>query len=194
MLPNINYISDPLCPLVSGFNTILDDMGYSRDRTGLFDDLLSEFQDLRDPRDRSKVFQRRQITLENLLALYSSESYHLLDNGTESGDALMKYIDEIFNDLDLDDNGYLDRYEITVLLHKLTGKPPTEDQIFALFDVLDTDGSETIDREEFKFIVLKPNKNEDVAIPGELSIKNYFSNQTLMCLNLLRNEKTCTLL
>ena len=143
-------------------------MGYSRDRTGLFDGLLSEVSDA-NPESAARALEMREITFDDMLALYISEPYHLLDSGNETGDALMQYIDDIFNELDVDDNGFLDKAEITLLLNRLIGKPPTEEQICALFELLDTDNSETIDREEFKVIVLKPNKTQDIRIPGELS-------------------------
>ena len=148
-------------------------MGYSRDRTGLFDDLIAEVSEA-NPSAACSIAEYRQITFDDLLSLYFSESYHLLDNGSETGDTLMRYIDDIFDELDVDENGFLDKSEINLLLNRLIGKPPTEEQIFALFDVLDTGKSQTIDREEFKFIVLKPNRNQDIRIPGESTEREFF--------------------
>ncbi len=149
-------------------------MGYSRDRTGLFEGLLEEVSSV-NPVRLSDSLKKREITFDDMLALYMSESYHLLDNGNETGDQLMEYIDDIFNELDVDDNGFLEKSEISLVLHKLIGKPPTEEQVSALYDVLDTDKSESIDREEFKFIVLNPNKNQDMDIPGKNRIRSQFS-------------------
>lgn len=151
------------------FMTLLDDMGYKRDRTGLFDALLDDISEV-NPGTRRKT----DISVDDMLALYISEPYHLLDNGKDTGAALMEYIDKIFDDVDLDGNGGIDHSEAGILVEKLIAREPSKDEVDALFTVLDTDNSGVIDRIEFKHWVLKPNANNDIGIPSKFEMLSLF--------------------
>ncbi len=75
------------------FNDLLDNIGYRRSREGLWDSFLVEVvsitQEDVDIKDSSS-----SITVADMAKMYASEAYHLLDNGKDSGDALMEYVDE----------------------------------------------------------------------------------------------------
>ena len=147
-------------------------MGYTRDRTGLFDRLLREvcFYDgiLREELGTESSLPKRSIGVEDMLSLYVSEPYHLLDSDADTGDALMEYIREQFRGLDIDGDGHLDRKEVTKMLQKVLSSTPTEAEIDAVFQRLDVDGSGGISYEEF-VEVLRPNKNETVDIPAKFN-------------------------
>ncbi len=144
------------------FNILLDDMGYKRDRTGLFDELLDDIQEV-NPSFPAK----KDISVDDMLALYISESYHLLDNGKDTGSALMEYIDELFDEVDVNRSGGIDKNEVGLLIEKLIARQPSKEEVDALFHVLDADRSGIIDRTEFKQWVLKPNANHDIGIPSK---------------------------
>lgn len=145
----------------------------------MFDALLEEVSaaNISATTEGSIPVVSREISLDDMLALYGTEPYHLLNNEDVTGDELMKYIDDIFDELDSNDNGCLDKAEVTMLLETLIGHPPTDEQVFALFDMLDADKSETIDREEFKHIVMKQNKVQDLDFIGMSATPNFNLNR-----------------
>jgi len=147
------------------FGTLLDDMGYTRDRAGLFDRLLREVADV-----NPSVLGTRNITVNDMFALYKSEPYHLLDNGKDNGDALMDYVDKLFDTVDVNGSGGIDRIESITMVQKLLGRTPSHVELDALFDVLDMERSGIIDRMEFKQWVIKPNIRDDTGIPSKCSI------------------------
>ena len=83
-----------------GFNKLLDDVGYMRSREGLFESLIDDIAKV-----NSGDGKKAEITAIDLAKLYASESYHLLDSGKDSGDALMAYADDMFTAADTDNSG-----------------------------------------------------------------------------------------
>ena len=83
------------------FNTLLDNIGYKRSREGLFESLLNDVAPAREDgvedeeEEKKEVSQgQRFVTVEDIAKMYGSDSYHLLDNGKDSGDCLMDYVDK----------------------------------------------------------------------------------------------------
>ena len=70
------------------FNVLLNNIGYERSREGLFESLLKEVA----PAEADRL--ERFITVDDIAKLYGSDSYHLLDNGKDSGDSLMDHVDK----------------------------------------------------------------------------------------------------
>jgi hypothetical protein len=111
--------------------------------------------------------RQRSITIDDMLMLYNSESYHLLDSDNHDiGDKLMIYIEEYFNKADTDSDGLLNIHDFFNLLVTILEEPPSNEETAELFDMLDGGNKGAVTREEFKSFVLKPNKNQDIVIPG----------------------------
>jgi hypothetical protein len=73
------------------FNALLDNIGYRRSREGLWDSFLAEVASItKNYGGEASSF----ITVADMANVYASETYHLLDNGKNSGDALMDYVDK----------------------------------------------------------------------------------------------------
>ena len=77
------------------FNVLLDNIGYKRSREGLFQSLLAQVTPVVEGDEKKKDSHngQRYITVADMTKLYFSEEYHLLDNGKDSGDSLMEYVD-----------------------------------------------------------------------------------------------------
>ncbi len=145
------------------FNILLDDMGYKRDRSGLFDNLLEEIREI-NPTKSAK----REISADDMLCLYISDPYHILDSGKDTGSALMKYIDKLFQEVTNDGKGGMDKEEAGLLIERLIARKPSKEEVDALFHVLDANSSGIVNRIQFKNWVVKPNANNDMGIPSEL--------------------------
>ncbi len=79
------------------FNALLDSIGYKRSREGLFESLLNDVAPARvDGVEEEKKDSEGQrfVMVEDIAKMYGSDSYHLLDNGKDSGDSLMDYVDK----------------------------------------------------------------------------------------------------
>ncbi len=75
------------------FNDLLNNIGYRRSREGLWDSFLVEVASI-TKNDVGIKDSSSFITAADMAKLYASEAYHLLDNGKDSGDALMEYVNE----------------------------------------------------------------------------------------------------
>ena len=81
------------------FNALLDNIGYKRSREGLFESLLNDVAPARvdgvEVEEEKKYSEgQRFVMVEDIAKMYGSHSYHLLDNGKDSGDSLMDYADK----------------------------------------------------------------------------------------------------
>lgn len=190
-------------------------MDYSRDRSGLFQDLLQEVSEAKrdmglslstitaassvdgnsygegDESANPQLFKpKEEITVDDMLALYNSDPYHLLDDDNHDvGDVLMSYMDKLFDEVDTRGDGYLDREEVRDLLCRILekGSEPTEEQLDSLFGMMHTTtcdikssrvkehGNERllISRVDFKNLILKPNRNQDILLPETLNYNFY---------------------
>jgi len=75
------------------FNALLDNIGYRRSREGLWDSFLAEVNSI-TKNDGGEASSSSFITVSDMAKVYASDTYHLLDNGKDSGDALMEYVDK----------------------------------------------------------------------------------------------------
>mmetsp|Transcript_23321 Transcript_23321/g.35333 ORF Transcript_23321/g.35333 Transcript_23321/m.35333 type:complete len:137 (-) Transcript_23321:451-861(-) len=75
------------------FNALLDNIGYRRSREGLWDSFLAEVNSI-TKNDGGEASSSSFITVADMAKVYASDTYHLLDNGKDSGDALMEYVDK----------------------------------------------------------------------------------------------------
>lgn len=72
------------------FNFLLDDIGYTRSRDGLFDDLLEDMVHA----DPNFDVSLRSISVDNLLQMYASEPYRIPDQAVfNNGEALMSFVE-----------------------------------------------------------------------------------------------------
>jgi len=75
------------------FNALLDNIGYRRSREGLWDSFLAEVNSI-TKNDGGEASSSSFITVADMAKVYASDTYNLLDNGKDSGDALMEYVDK----------------------------------------------------------------------------------------------------
>ena len=75
------------------FNALLDSIGYRRSREGLWDSFLAEVTSI-TKNGGGEASSSSFITVADMAKVYASGMYHLLDNGNDSGDALMEYVDK----------------------------------------------------------------------------------------------------
>ena len=143
------------------FNVLLDDMGYKRSRDGLFQNLSEEVAAIAG----GNVSE--SISVDDLVKLYKSQSYHQLDSKVDPGVALMEFADQIFEEVDMDGSGEIDKDEARIFLAKIIGTEPSDEELDMFFDTIDKDKSGMIDRDEFKQGLLKPNKNVSLGIPSK---------------------------
>ena len=74
------------------FNALLDNIGYRRSREGLWESFLAEVTSItKHNRDGEQISS--SITVADMAKVYASDTYHLLDNCNDPGDALMEYLD-----------------------------------------------------------------------------------------------------
>lgn len=109
------------------FHWLLDDVGYARPRTGLFDALLD------DAARASPSFDpdSRAVTVRDLKCLYRSEPYVVPAQAAfASGEALMAYVEELFVNADATGDGYLDEGEVRAFWSALfDGREPTDGEL-----------------------------------------------------------------
>ncbi len=109
------------------FGWLLDDIGYSRSRNGLFENFLTEISNASPHFDAAS----RSVSVQDLRCLYRSEPYRVpAQSAFRSGDALMAYVEDMFRRADANGNNLLDAEEIRTILHSLyDGREPTEDEL-----------------------------------------------------------------
>ena len=91
-------------------------------------------------------------------------------------------LDKIFSEFDVDKNNRFTKAEfpkvVKTVISFVGGEEPAEDDIEDIFNLLDVNGDETIDRKEFKsllttfFKVLKE-RNIEVTIDRETDLKDW---------------------
>ena len=147
------------------FNMLLDDIGYTRSRDGLFDDFLDEIA-LASP---SFDYMERSVSVHDMKCLYMSEPYRLPQQASfNSGEALMSYVENLFRKADATGDNVLDKNELHTFLTSLfDGREPTEEEVIDAMKAFDTDGDGNIDFDEFKSFMLKANINETSEVSGE---------------------------
>lgn len=147
------------------FNFLLDDIGYTRSRDGLFDDLLEDVA-YADPNFDVSL---RSISVDNMRQMYASEPYRIPDQAVfNNGEALMSYVEALFRKADVRGDNVLDYDEVKQILRRLYGADPTQAVIDEAFKALDLNGDGQVDFEEFKSFMLKANVNDvsDSSISG----------------------------
>ncbi|KAK1737226.1 methyltransferase domain-containing protein [Skeletonema marinoi] len=139
------------------FNLLLDDIGYSRDRDGLFDDLLEDIGYANPFFDVTS----RTISVDNMRQMYASEPYRIPEQAVfNNGEALMSFVEALFRTADVTGDNVLDYDEVKQMLRKLLGSEPTQEVIDEAFKALDVDGDGQVNFEEFKSFMLKANVND----------------------------------
>lgn len=150
------------------FNFLLDDIGYTRSRGGLFDDLLKDVADA----DPDFDISLRSISVDNMRKMYASEPYRIPDQAVfNNGEALMSYVETLFRKADVTGDNVLDYNEVTQILRRLYGAEPSQKVIDEAFKALDVNGDGEVDFEEFKSFMLKANVN-DVSDSSTSSVFN----------------------
>mmetsp|Transcript_4701 Transcript_4701/g.10908 ORF Transcript_4701/g.10908 Transcript_4701/m.10908 type:complete len:394 (+) Transcript_4701:284-1465(+) len=138
------------------FAAMLDDMEYTRDRSGLFERFLEEVASCSPVYDESK----RCVTVEDMGYLYLSEPYSIpLNSSFASGDALLGFAEQLFRKADEANDGFLD-LEATRTFFKDLFWDPTDEELREVFDALDQDGDGMINIDEFKSFIVKANVND----------------------------------
>jgi len=142
------------------FSFLLDDIGYTRPREGLFDDLLEDVA-YADPNFDVSL---RSISVDNLRLMYASEPYRIPEQAVfNNGEALMSFVETLFRKADVTGDNVLDYDEVTQILRRLYGAEPTQTVVDEAFKALDLNGDGQVDFEEFKSFMLKANVN-DVSV------------------------------
>ena len=153
---------------------LLDDIGYTRCREGLFDDFLTEVWYatpaldggiLRASSSRrrnsnesegssSTVGSKRFITVDDMRNLYKSEPYVLpMQANFNNGEVLMKYVENVFrkSQSDITGDDALNADEMRDILRTLLGgRDPTEEELDKSIDAFDTDKDGRIELDDFK--------------------------------------------
>lgn len=118
------------------FEAMLDDMEYTRDRSGLFERFLTEVASCSPVYDESK----RCVTVEDMGYLYLSEPYSIpLNSSFATGEALLGFAEQLFREADESNDGFLD-LEATRKFFKDLFWDPTEEELQEVFQALDQDG------------------------------------------------------
>ena len=117
------------------FNVLLDDVGYKQDRTGLFENLLLDISNIQG---YVRKGPKGKVTADDILALYGSMPYHLLEN-KDPGDALLKFVHQIFDDIDVHGSGFVDNSKLPILVSKLLSYDPKTEEVQELFEIFDLD-------------------------------------------------------
>ena len=115
---------------------MLDDMEYTRDRSGLFERFLKEVASCSPVYDESK----RCVTVEDMRYLYLSEPYSIpLHSSFATGEALLGFAEQLFRKADESNDGFLDLEETRKFFRDLFWDP-TEEELQEVFHALDQDG------------------------------------------------------
>ena len=148
------------------FNMLLDDIGYTRSRDGLFDDLLEDVA-YADPKfDVSS----RSISVDNMCQMYASEPYRVPEQAVfNNGEALMSFVEALFRKSDVTGDNVLDYDEVKQLLRSLLGSEPTQEMVDEAFKALDVDGDGQVNFEEFKSFMLKANVNDFSTLSSDFN-------------------------
>ena len=90
-------------------------------------------------------------------SLTSNYAAQQLSKSAIEDDAERKRVEEIWAQFDIDNSGVLNRTEgkafLMQELENMTGQPPTDEEIERNFNIIDEDGSGTLDKEEvLKFL------------------------------------------
>ncbi len=143
-----------------GFKTLLDDFEYKGEVEGLFNGLLD------DIRDANPGFSGNVIYVDNMYNLYKSESYHMLDNGKPA----LEYIDKLFENFDVNNSGDIDKNEVSLMIEKLIGRRPTQEETDTTFQVLYDENSKIIDKKHFRQWLFRPNENHHIDKPSKSNL------------------------
>lgn len=157
------------------FDGLLDDMDYRRDRTGLFRELQEDVAFAKGL-SMDNISDDMSITVDDMGALYSSLPYQLLDGGEDSGDALMTFMDELFDETDEKRSGKIARGDLVRLTSSLLDGNFSDDELNQLFEAYDVNNEGGINRKTFKGGILaksfgsnqnhQPQKvSDDVGLP-----------------------------
>jgi hypothetical protein len=139
------------------FNLLLDDIGYTRSRAGLFDDLLQDVANA----DPNFDVTSRTISVEEMRQMYASEPYRVPEEAVfNNGEALMSFVEALFRKADVTGDNVLDYDEVKQFLRHLLGSEPTPEVIDEAFKALDVGCDGSVDFEEFKSFMLKANVND----------------------------------
>lgn len=116
------------------FDMLLDDIGYIRDREGLFDNFLREVGFASPSFDHAK----RSISVQDMTYLYQSEPYRLPQQvAFNNGEALMSYVENLFRKADVTGDNVLDLEELRVFMGSLfDGREPTDNELSEVRDCL----------------------------------------------------------
>jgi len=124
------------------FSFLLDDIGYTRPREGLFDDLLEDVA-YADPNFDVSL---RSISVDNLRLMYASEPYRIPEQAVfNNGEALMSFVETLFRKADVTGDNVLDYDEVTQILRRLYGAEPTQTVVDEAFKALDLNGDGQVD-------------------------------------------------
>ena len=107
--------------------------------------------------DSKQVVDQSQQQKKDPKSLTSNYAAKQLTKSAIEDDAERKRVEEIWAQFDTDKNGYLNRTEgkafLMQELETMTGQPPTDEEIERNFNIIDEDGSGTLDKEEvLKFL------------------------------------------
>lgn len=145
------------------FNFLLDDIGYTRPRDGLFDSFLQDIVSA----DSNFDVTSRTVSIENLRQMYSSEAYSIPEQAVfNNGEALMSFVETLFRKADVTGDNVLDFDEVKQFLRCLLGSEPSQELVKDSFAALDVDGDGSVNFEEFKSFMLKANTNDTSELSG----------------------------
>lgn len=137
-----------------GFHMLLDDIGYTRERDGLFDDLLAEIRESTGHKSPSGT--SLTITEDDIRALYKSTPYKF-PASREYGSELMLFANSIFDRFDANKSGDLSVSELRQLVKSLLHHRENKKAINELHQMLDKNNDGRITRKEFKEVLLRLN-------------------------------------
>lgn len=146
------------------FNQFLDEAGYKKDRTGIFEALVADICEAKGMDVENVNVANYGITLRDMFILYSSDEYCLLDQDGDSrnaGDALLKSIDEIIDTVERESESK-DSFDIHYLVQKLLGSTISHEEAKDLEKQLDLDGDGKVSRSELKVALLKVTQGADL--------------------------------
>lgn len=145
------------------FNYLLDDIGYTRPRFGLFDSFLQDIANA----DSNFDVTSRTVSIENLRQMYSSEAYSIPEQAVfNNGEVLMSFVETLFRKADVTGDNVLDFDEVKQFLRCLLGSEPSPELVKDSFAALDVDGDGSVNFEEFKSFMLKANTNDTSELSG----------------------------